>query len=591
MMEYIPGGTLLDLRQISHQQIYRMAMQMTSALLYLHGKGITHRDLKPANILVETVTPFHVKLADFSDSAKATNLNLATFCGTPTYRAPEIECPPYTNVVDVWSLGVVLIERWYDWYPDFIYSLSISGRDTFLQETLRGFDTWKDTAKAKARERLPWTNLVRNKWINHVRSKLEEEMSGSCQMAKLFLNMFEVNPQQRWSAEICYTYLKMPEQFDSFELRAQSDVVGHPGNLLEQSVLFAKSDRRPSKKLKLLDESPVGQSQAIPTIRISLRPCDKMVAATDLLEASSKRDWPKAAIFCRYKTSPTPGRVCKAKMKDWVTYSDGLDLASRLGLLDSSLTILRTRMEHASDGLSEEVEVPMVPTEEILATQNIIHIWPRESLINATNLVTTAGMDRRSIPQILKRNQIQTSSHKRMWGMQGIYVKYEDGLRLCKDLCLPTDKVNLAIKEGWLGPILERRVSGIGKWCASQDNSDSRAGGSKADSSEADGSEADGVNLENGDKLTGDGSDIERDSDSELEVEFHHGEDSEHSDVYENQNHEENRDLSSFYSSPRLGNTPLPVFLPNLHDAIQTDVEGYSSLFFEEISFSIPELR
>lgn len=40
-------------------------------------------------------------------------------------------------------------------------------------------------------------------------------------MAKLFLNMFKVNPQKRWSAKVCYSYLKILEQLDSIKLREQ----------------------------------------------------------------------------------------------------------------------------------------------------------------------------------------------------------------------------------------------------------------------------------------------------------------------------------------------------------------------------------
>jgi hypothetical protein len=35
----------------------------------------------------------------------------------------------------------------------------------------------------------------------------------------LFLNMFKVNPQKRWSAEVCHSYLKIPEQSDSIKLQ------------------------------------------------------------------------------------------------------------------------------------------------------------------------------------------------------------------------------------------------------------------------------------------------------------------------------------------------------------------------------------
>jgi serine/threonine-protein kinase Chk2 len=83
--------------------------QSASAVSYLHGQTppIVHRDIKPENILVESRSPFHIKLSDFG-LAKAGS-QLETHCGTPYYIAPEI-CQysnGYTRAVDIWSLGVV----------------------------------------------------------------------------------------------------------------------------------------------------------------------------------------------------------------------------------------------------------------------------------------------------------------------------------------------------------------------------------------------------------------------------------------------------------------------------------------------------
>ncbi|KAL5017608.1 hypothetical protein ScPMuIL_007197 [Solemya velum] len=81
---------------------------------YLHDQGITHRDLKPENILLasdsnETL----IKVTDFglSKFVDAGSI-MRTFCGTPTYLAPEILKTAgngaYTKAIDCWSLGVIL---------------------------------------------------------------------------------------------------------------------------------------------------------------------------------------------------------------------------------------------------------------------------------------------------------------------------------------------------------------------------------------------------------------------------------------------------------------------------------------------------
>ncbi|KAG9102276.1 hypothetical protein FS749_009616 [Ceratobasidium sp. UAMH 11750] len=64
---------------------------MCLAMEYSHSKGVVHRDLKPEDILLTDTVPRHAKIADFG-LAKAVDSGtfLKTFCGTPTYLAPEV---------------------------------------------------------------------------------------------------------------------------------------------------------------------------------------------------------------------------------------------------------------------------------------------------------------------------------------------------------------------------------------------------------------------------------------------------------------------------------------------------------------------
>ncbi|XP_014783139.1 serine/threonine-protein kinase Chk2 [Octopus bimaculoides] len=118
VLELIEGGELFDRvrnkgavpETISRLYLY----QMISAIKYLHDKGITHRDLKPENILLMTdEEETLIKVTDFGLSKFFDNGSvLKTFCGTPTYLAPEILLTAgrgsYTKAVDCWSLGVIL---------------------------------------------------------------------------------------------------------------------------------------------------------------------------------------------------------------------------------------------------------------------------------------------------------------------------------------------------------------------------------------------------------------------------------------------------------------------------------------------------
>ena len=110
VMEYLPLGNLEDQHlnsPIAVEETIILMCQSLSALEYLHGQKVTHRDIKPANILVHSRTPFVMKFADFGPAKQSI---LETFCGTLVYAAPEVyQNQVYSNAVDQWSLGVVVM--------------------------------------------------------------------------------------------------------------------------------------------------------------------------------------------------------------------------------------------------------------------------------------------------------------------------------------------------------------------------------------------------------------------------------------------------------------------------------------------------
>ncbi|CAG7838593.1 unnamed protein product [Allacma fusca] len=120
LLEYCDGGALdtimIELEHpLSEPQIAHVAAKLVIALSYLHDNKVIHRDLKAGNVLV--TTDGGVKLADFGVSAKNkyTLQKHNTFIGTPYWMAPEVVmCEtlrnPYDYKVDVWSLGITLIE-------------------------------------------------------------------------------------------------------------------------------------------------------------------------------------------------------------------------------------------------------------------------------------------------------------------------------------------------------------------------------------------------------------------------------------------------------------------------------------------------
>ena len=115
VMEYINGGDLHRLIKtlseskslVPESDIWRMALELSSAVAYLHSKNIIHRDIKTLNVLV--TKDLTIKLADLGASKIVSAPMQVTRVGTPLYLAPElVKHKPYDYKVDVWALGCVL---------------------------------------------------------------------------------------------------------------------------------------------------------------------------------------------------------------------------------------------------------------------------------------------------------------------------------------------------------------------------------------------------------------------------------------------------------------------------------------------------
>ncbi|KAJ7304158.1 hypothetical protein JRQ81_011688 [Phrynocephalus forsythii] len=114
VMEFLEGGALTDIvthTRMNEEQIAAVCLSVLKALAVLHAQGVIHRDIKSDSILL--THDGRVKLSDFGFCAQVNKEvpRRKSLVGTPYWMAPElISRLPYGPEVDIWSLGVMVIE-------------------------------------------------------------------------------------------------------------------------------------------------------------------------------------------------------------------------------------------------------------------------------------------------------------------------------------------------------------------------------------------------------------------------------------------------------------------------------------------------
>lgn len=95
-------------KKISEEEAASIISQISEALKFLHGQGISHRDMKLGNVLINDNG--RVELIDFGFATMSFDATLTSFCGTPCYMCPEIlKKQPYIGYhADIWATGIML---------------------------------------------------------------------------------------------------------------------------------------------------------------------------------------------------------------------------------------------------------------------------------------------------------------------------------------------------------------------------------------------------------------------------------------------------------------------------------------------------
>lgn len=114
VLEFIAHGSLRDLIKstTSSEEFQRNVVhELANAIAALHEVNILHRDIKPTNVLVRSINPLDLVLADFG-IASLTDVELLETDSkrTPAYSAPEAMTGIVARASDWWSFGVIILE-------------------------------------------------------------------------------------------------------------------------------------------------------------------------------------------------------------------------------------------------------------------------------------------------------------------------------------------------------------------------------------------------------------------------------------------------------------------------------------------------
>jgi serine/threonine protein kinase len=168
--------SLVDLPKLEEDKIKRYFYQAVLAIDYCHQHHVWHRDIKPSNFLIRGET---ILLIDFGISGFRLNTNPTHTCSVVSlwYRAPEVlTFQKYDEKIDIWSLGCLLYELYYQKH------LFDSG------STMEAIDTIFNLLSSDSQQK----DSESSKWVSDF-TRLPEP--------RLLDHLLELNPRKRYTAK------------------------------------------------------------------------------------------------------------------------------------------------------------------------------------------------------------------------------------------------------------------------------------------------------------------------------------------------------------------------------------------------------
>ncbi|EAS02701.2 Serine/Threonine kinase domain protein (macronuclear) [Tetrahymena thermophila SB210] len=169
VIEFCNMGSLADVINITGQTFFEAEIacildNVLQGLDYLHKNHRMHRDLKSANILLNNEG--EAKLSDFGVASCKSDAD--TFVGSPYWLSPEqLNKQKYTNKVDIWALGICIIE---------------------MAEGMPPYGDLRPTSAMKMIKQNPIVNF-------------QDPQQFSDELNNFLCHCLQINPEDRWTAE------------------------------------------------------------------------------------------------------------------------------------------------------------------------------------------------------------------------------------------------------------------------------------------------------------------------------------------------------------------------------------------------------
>ena len=200
--------TLCDIKIPSVDLVREIAHQLFRALSFVHSNSVVHRNLKPDNILVSSLSPPTIVLADWASSRLVVSTNT---CTTPdesrnrvqtvkerarlVYKAPEslLRVKSASFSIDMWACGVILAQLLTDTPLPWA---SASSESEILFRQISQFGSLPTDLELSYfflhRQICPDSSPGETNWLSNI-----NESTGR----SLIRRLFEMDPQKRISAK------------------------------------------------------------------------------------------------------------------------------------------------------------------------------------------------------------------------------------------------------------------------------------------------------------------------------------------------------------------------------------------------------